>query len=212
MIAAVLTRSLPRDWIITMGNAQPASDRESSSPSGKDAQQSSGQHAQLPPAGDPNSPFGVSLRQYLHAQITQSGLTPAEIARRAKIAPAILYRFINGQRDLSLETIDKILPVIEGEIGSKMEAMAMRFHLMVAEKQEVNRMLNTLRGIENSIVEAIGGGMSAVSVLAMMRMATGNDLDENTKNILLRLWDSDMMEKAENIRRDCASLIESQTR
>lgn len=130
------------------------------------------------PDRDPHSPYVLSLRNYLHVRIKQSGLTQAEIARRAGIAPALLYRFENDQRDLSLETIDKILPVIDAEIESKMRQFIMHHEETVAQQRALFDAVATLQAEEGAIESAILGLKEAIRLLAAIRDAMGPDFRE----------------------------------
>jgi len=57
------------------------------------------------------------LAGHLRRSIEKCGLTPYEIAKRAGIAPQQLYRFLSEGKTLTLETVDKILPVIDENFG-----------------------------------------------------------------------------------------------
>jgi len=118
------------------------------------------------------------LKNYLLLRIRQTGLTPAEIARRAGIAPALLYRFVNGQRDLSLTTIDKILPVIEGEIEGQI-AIFLNHHKEMAQKEQaLFEAIATFQSQEGAIESAILGLKEVMETLAAIRAATGTDFHE----------------------------------
>lgn len=45
----------------------------------------------------------------LRTMIRESGATVAAIAREAGIAQPVLYRFVSGERDLTLRTADKLV-------------------------------------------------------------------------------------------------------
>ena len=124
------------------------------------------------------SSFAPSLRNYLHIRISQSGLTPAEIARRARIAPALLYRFLNNQRDLSLETIDKILPVIDGEIWLHLRKLVGYYEELVSQQRTLFDSIATLQAQEGEIESAILGLKEAIQLLAKLRDALGSDFRE----------------------------------
>jgi len=127
---------------------------------------------------DPQSPFGHPLRNYLHVRIKQSGLKPAEIARRAGIVPALLYRFLNDQRDLSLETIDKILPVIDGEIESRMKQVVEHTQELVAQQKAMFDAMARLQSQEGAIESAILGLQEVMEALLAIRNATGSDFSD----------------------------------
>lgn len=55
---------------------------------------------------------GHGLASYIKKQIQSSPLTPAEIAERAGVSISQIYRFMKGERSLTLESADKILPVV----------------------------------------------------------------------------------------------------
>lgn len=57
------------------------------------------------------------LAGHLRRSIEGCGLSQYEIAQRAKIAPQQIYRFMNDGKTLTLETVDKILPVIDENFG-----------------------------------------------------------------------------------------------
>ena len=52
------------------------------------------------------------LGWYVKTQIQGSSLTPTEIAERSGVSISQIYRFIKGERSLTLESADKILPVV----------------------------------------------------------------------------------------------------
>jgi transcriptional regulator with XRE-family HTH domain len=62
-------------------------------------------------ANDP-SPVSDGVRSF----IRDSGLTPYEIARRAGCSPQQLYRFLSGERGLSLEVLDRVCLALDLEI------------------------------------------------------------------------------------------------
>lgn len=130
------------------------------------------------PDQEPESPSVRSFRNYLQVRIKQSGLTPAEIARRASIAPALLYRFLNDQRDLSLETIDKILPVIDAEIESNLRNVVKYYEQTMAEQQAMFEAIATVKSQEGALESAILGLKEAIQVLAAIRDAMGYDFKE----------------------------------
>jgi transcriptional regulator with XRE-family HTH domain len=81
---------------------------------------------------DPENPFyhQFVLAALVKKQIQTSPLTPAEIAERADVSVSQIYRFIKGERSLTLETADKILPIVarsfveklrdpQGEVGPR---------------------------------------------------------------------------------------------
>ena len=63
---------------------------------------------------DPNYPHYQEhvLGWYVRMQIKASPLTPAEIAEKSGVSVSQIYRFVKGERSLTLESADKILPVV----------------------------------------------------------------------------------------------------
>jgi transcriptional regulator with XRE-family HTH domain len=55
---------------------------------------------------------GHVLAWYIKRQIQTSPLTPTEIAERAGVSISQIYRFLKGERSLTLESADKILQVV----------------------------------------------------------------------------------------------------
>ena len=55
---------------------------------------------------------GAMLADDLRRAIADSGLTPYAIAKQAEIRPEVVTRFVNGERDLYLETAGKIAAVL----------------------------------------------------------------------------------------------------
>lgn len=60
------------------------------------------------------------LAEHLLESIENCGLSHYEIAKQAKIAPQQIYRFVKDRKTLTLDTVDKILPVIDENFGLKM--------------------------------------------------------------------------------------------
>lgn len=72
--------------------------------------------AEFPPAlsaGCPNS-----LSEALRSAIRQSPQSADEIAEKAKVSPLIISRFMSGERDIHLETADRLA----GVLGVKLTA------------------------------------------------------------------------------------------
>ena len=63
----------------------------------------------------------MTLSQQLRRLIKESGMTVYRISKDAGINPAILGRFVNNQRDLTLGTADKIAKVLNLKL-MKMES------------------------------------------------------------------------------------------
>lgn len=59
----------------------------------------------------------VPLSEQLRAAIAESGHSAHDIAVRAGISPPQLYRFLSGQRGLSLESLDKISKVLNFQVS-----------------------------------------------------------------------------------------------
>ena len=53
-----------------------------------------------------------SLIETLRRAIEDSGLTRYEIAKRSGVHKSALSRFVTGERSLSIESIEKIAPVV----------------------------------------------------------------------------------------------------
>lgn len=53
-----------------------------------------------------------TISEILKTEIKKSELNVAAIARAADVETASLYRFINGQRDLRLWTVDRVARVL----------------------------------------------------------------------------------------------------
>lgn len=52
------------------------------------------------------------LAEQLRQMIRDSGLSQAEICRRAEVDAAAVSRFMNGERGLSLETLERLAMVL----------------------------------------------------------------------------------------------------
>ena len=123
-------------------------------------------------------PFVPRLKNYLLTRIKSADITPAEIARRAGISPALLYRFLNEQRDLSLTTIDKILPVIESEIDKQMDTFLKHHQEMYLKEQALFEATATFQAQEGAIESAILGLKEVMDTLLAIRAATGTEFHE----------------------------------
>ncbi len=53
-----------------------------------------------------------SFSEIIRAAVKKSGLTHYRIAKDAGVAPAILDRFVTGQRDITLGTASKVAQVL----------------------------------------------------------------------------------------------------
>ncbi|MGP0066941.1 MAG: helix-turn-helix domain-containing protein [Isosphaeraceae bacterium] len=54
----------------------------------------------------PKEPEAIS--ESLRKAIAESGLTPYHVAKRARVSPQIITRFLRGERGLSLVVIDRL--------------------------------------------------------------------------------------------------------
>jgi len=61
---------------------------------------------EFPPA--PRRPIPDSLSGALKKAIRESGMTLYEIAKKARVSRIILSRFLSGERDIRMETADKL--------------------------------------------------------------------------------------------------------
>ena len=66
--------------------------------------------AEFPPASSAKCPN--SLSEALRSAIRQSALSADEIAEKAKVSPMIIARFMSGERDIHLETADRLADVL----------------------------------------------------------------------------------------------------
>ena len=55
----------------------------------------------------------------LRAKIKASDMNAAQIAEKAGISPIMIGRFVRGERDLRLATVDKIADVLNLELRDK---------------------------------------------------------------------------------------------
>ena len=62
---------------------------------------------------DPDRPLSTAIRRAL----SESGLSTYEIAAKVEITPPAIYRFMTGERGLSLEALDKVCRVVGLEIS-----------------------------------------------------------------------------------------------
>ncbi len=66
--------------------------------------------AEFPPALSARCPN--SLSEALRSAIRQSAQSADEIAEKAKVSPMIVSRFMSGERDIHLETADRLADVL----------------------------------------------------------------------------------------------------
>jgi transcriptional regulator with XRE-family HTH domain len=58
-----------------------------------------------------------SISDALRSAIIKSGMTRYEIAKRSGVPQSALSRFMNGERSISLETLDKLAEVLSVELS-----------------------------------------------------------------------------------------------
>lgn len=110
---------------------------------------------------------GQTLKSWLKERIKASGLEPAELADRAKVNRSLIYRFVNDQRDLSLDTIDKLLPHLDASIGVKLRAGSIAVQ-RVDEWQDRLASIEQLAGPLDEIDKALERLKTFVGVLRSM--------------------------------------------
>ena len=62
--------------------------------------------AEFPPA--PAPPLSASLSETLKQAIRESEMSQYQIAKRARISQIMISRFLSGERDIRLQTADKL--------------------------------------------------------------------------------------------------------
>jgi predicted transcriptional regulator len=60
-----------------------------------------------------------SLSEQLRTSIRDSGLSCYEIAKQAGTTPAVVARFLKGERDLRLATVDRLATVLNLELTQR---------------------------------------------------------------------------------------------
>lgn len=70
----------------------------------------------------------LRLTEEICRAMDEQGMTRAELARKAKIAPAHLTRVLSGEHNMTIETLGKIAAVLTGEL-----------HLGICAPQESSR-------------------------------------------------------------------------
>jgi plasmid maintenance system antidote protein VapI len=95
----------------------------------------------------PTEPTGI-LAGHLRRSIEGCGLSQYEIAKRAGIAPQQLYRFMNEGKTLTIDTVDKILRVIDENFGLRLMGLEMGRDEMARSRQS---MLAWLEQLQDSI-------------------------------------------------------------
>ena len=61
----------------------------------------------------------TTISQQLHRAIRDSGLTSYRLGMDSGTKPTVIDRFMRGERDLRLRTVDKLAAVLELELRSK---------------------------------------------------------------------------------------------
>ncbi len=64
-----------------------------------------------------NEPEAIS--ESLRKAISESGLKPYQVAKRARVSPQIITRFLRGERGLSLVVIDRLGQALDLELRRK---------------------------------------------------------------------------------------------
>lgn len=62
---------------------------------------------------------GISMVEQLRTAVRESGLTRAELARRADLPYAAVFEFYAGQRDLNFSSAAKLCAVVGLELRKK---------------------------------------------------------------------------------------------
>jgi hypothetical protein len=63
--------------------------------------------------------WSLSLSEQLRTSIRDSGLSCYEIAKQAGTTPAVVGRFLKGERDLRLATADRLAAVLRLELTQR---------------------------------------------------------------------------------------------
>lgn len=58
------------------------------------------------------------LSDQIREAFVRSGMTRFKLAKEAGVAYAVVHRFISSERDITLETADKLVQVLELELAS----------------------------------------------------------------------------------------------
>ena len=74
--------------------------------------------AEFPPATTPHESRFDSLGEALRKAIRDSPQPPAEIAAKAHLSPLALSKFLAGERDIPLETADRLAEVLGIKLAS----------------------------------------------------------------------------------------------
>jgi hypothetical protein len=63
--------------------------------------------------------WSQTLSEQLRTSIRDSGLSCYEIAKQAGTTPAVVGRFLKGERDLRLATVDRLATVLKLELTQR---------------------------------------------------------------------------------------------
>ena len=74
--------------------------------------------AEFPPATTPHESRSASLGEVLRKAIRDNSQPTAEIAEKAHLSPLILAKFVAGERDIHLETADRLAEVLGIKLAS----------------------------------------------------------------------------------------------
>jgi DNA-binding Xre family transcriptional regulator len=60
-----------------------------------------------------------TISESLRGIIRASGMTAYALGKKAAVDPAVIARFVSGERDLRLETVDKLCAALDCELNQK---------------------------------------------------------------------------------------------
>lgn len=105
-------------------------------------------------------PRAGGLAGYLRRSIESCGLSPYEIARRAGIAPQQIYRFMDEGKTLTLETVDKLLPIVCQPFYLRLSAAEVAHEAEAEAKKELIRFLVQIQETIQGMREIVEHGLS----------------------------------------------------
>jgi predicted transcriptional regulator len=108
--------------------------------------------------------FELEFRRALEEELKRQGLTIKELADKAGIPPATLYKLTSAERDVRLSTIKRIVQVLEPRYPPFIAVIAAKFLLDEVEGQKITLgdKTCTIRGYTaNSIEECIIAAVKA---------------------------------------------------
>ena len=108
--------------------------------------------------------FEKDFRTALEEELRRQGMTIRELAEKAGIPPATLYKLSSGERDVRLSTVKRIVQVLEPRLPPFIAVIAAKFLLDEIEGQKISIGGQTcvIRGYTaNSIEECIIAAVSA---------------------------------------------------